>query len=133
MTHEAKAMLGGTCDDTLPKPSRKSRIVSGRFREYSRFAETIGGDGFDQDCRPILALIFGPISGLDGMDSRNLPLGLPHDLTRLGNFSAPEQCCGPVDHDRARFDASLRPSADQSKLPKSRCTASISSGPACLL
>jgi hypothetical protein len=32
----------------LPKLRRKSRKVSGRFREYSLFAETIGGDRFDQ-------------------------------------------------------------------------------------
>jgi hypothetical protein len=30
--------------------------VSGRVRRYSRFAETIGGDKFDHDCRPILAV-----------------------------------------------------------------------------
>ncbi|MBI5323068.1 hypothetical protein [Bradyrhizobium sp.] len=31
---------------------RKSPKVSGLVREYSRFAETIGGDRFDPDCRP---------------------------------------------------------------------------------
>jgi hypothetical protein len=30
----------------------KSPKVSGLVREYSRFAETIGGDRFDHDCRP---------------------------------------------------------------------------------
>jgi hypothetical protein len=29
---------------------RKSAKVSGLDREYSRFAETIGGDWFDHDC-----------------------------------------------------------------------------------
>jgi hypothetical protein len=36
----------------LPNSRRKSPKVSGRLREYSRFGETIGGDRFDQDCRP---------------------------------------------------------------------------------
>jgi hypothetical protein len=43
----------------LPDLRRKSPKVSGHFRKYSRFGETIGGDGFDQDCRPTLALGFG--------------------------------------------------------------------------
>ena len=32
------------------------------FREYSRFGETFGGDGFDQDCRPTEAVPFGLIT-----------------------------------------------------------------------
>jgi hypothetical protein len=32
--------------------------VSGSVREYSRFGETIGGDKFDQDCRPRVAVSF---------------------------------------------------------------------------
>ena len=32
----------------------KSPKVSSLLREYSRFRETVGGDGFDQDCRPRL-------------------------------------------------------------------------------
>jgi hypothetical protein len=45
----------------LPIPSLGSRFaeletesakVSGLFREYSRFGETIAGDWFDHDCRP---------------------------------------------------------------------------------
>lgn len=42
----------GLWTPALPNLRRKSPKVSGRFREYSRFGETIGGDGFDQDCRP---------------------------------------------------------------------------------
>ena len=41
-----------------PVLRRKSRKVSGRVREYSRFAETIGGDWFDHDCRPRAASDF---------------------------------------------------------------------------
>jgi len=33
--------------------------VSGLVREYPRFAETIGGDWFDHDCRPMSAVGFG--------------------------------------------------------------------------
>jgi hypothetical protein len=54
----------------------KSPKVSGRFRKYSRFGETIGGDGFDQDCRPTLALNAGPTSG--SHRHRLGILGLPH-------------------------------------------------------
>jgi hypothetical protein len=36
----------------LPNLSWKSPKVSGLVRKYSRFAETIGGDWFDHDCRP---------------------------------------------------------------------------------
>jgi len=36
----------------------KSPKVSGHVRGYSRFAETIGGDWFDHDCRPRAALSF---------------------------------------------------------------------------
>jgi hypothetical protein len=35
----------------------KSPKVSGRVRGYSRFAETIGGDRFDHNCRPTAALL----------------------------------------------------------------------------
>jgi hypothetical protein len=35
-----------------PTLRSNSPKVSGLVREYSRFAETIGGDGFDHDCRP---------------------------------------------------------------------------------
>jgi hypothetical protein len=37
----------------LPSPNLRWRSpkVSGLVREYSRFAETIGGDWFDHDCR----------------------------------------------------------------------------------
>jgi hypothetical protein len=37
---------------------RKSPKVSGLVGEYSRFAETIGGDWFDHDCRPRPAVQF---------------------------------------------------------------------------
>jgi len=37
----------------------KWRKVSGRFPKNSRFTETIGGDRFDHDCCPTLALSFG--------------------------------------------------------------------------
>jgi hypothetical protein len=36
----------------LPNLRWKLRKVSGLLREYSRFEETVGGDGFDQDYRP---------------------------------------------------------------------------------
>ena len=36
--------------------------VSGSNCEYSRFAETLGGDGFDQDCRPTMTLCWGQFS-----------------------------------------------------------------------
>jgi hypothetical protein len=36
----------------LPDMRWKTPKVSVHFREYSRFGETFGGDGFDQDCRP---------------------------------------------------------------------------------
>ena len=39
----------------MPNLRWKSPKVSGLLREYSRFAETIGGDWFDHDCRPTLA------------------------------------------------------------------------------
>ena len=39
-------------DSNSPDMGRKSPKVSGPVREYSRFAETIGGDWFDHDCRP---------------------------------------------------------------------------------
>jgi len=35
---------------------QESPKVSGLVREYSRFAETFGGDGFDHDCRPTNAV-----------------------------------------------------------------------------
>src|ERR1700738_2452280 len=44
-------MRFGLRTPALPNLWRKSPKVSGRFREYSRFGETIGGDGFDRDCR----------------------------------------------------------------------------------
>jgi hypothetical protein len=47
----------------LPNLRRKSPKVSGRFRRYSRFGETIGGDRFDHDCRPTMALCAGQFSG----------------------------------------------------------------------
>lgn len=53
--------------------------VSGRFRRYSRFGETIAGDGFDQDYRPTLALSFSPSTGSRRHGIGNLSLGLPHD------------------------------------------------------
>jgi len=34
-----------------PRLRRKSLKVSGLLRKYSRFAETLGGDWFDHDCR----------------------------------------------------------------------------------
>jgi hypothetical protein len=43
----------------LPNLRCKSPKVSGRFRKYSRFGEIIGGDGFDQDCRPTNAVDLG--------------------------------------------------------------------------
>src|SRR6266566_5073285 len=43
---------------TLPTQRRKWLKVSGLVREYSRFAETIGGDGFDHDCRLKAAVDF---------------------------------------------------------------------------
>jgi hypothetical protein len=45
--------------------------VSGYFCEYSRFAETIGGDEFDQDCRTALAVDLADFS-----DQKNLQLGI---------------------------------------------------------
>jgi hypothetical protein len=47
---------------------RKSPKVSGFVRKYSRFAETIGGDVFNHDCRPTEAVLFELIkaSKLDG-------------------------------------------------------------------
>jgi hypothetical protein len=42
-------ILFGLRTPALPNLRRKSPKVSGRFREYSRFGETIGGDGFDQE------------------------------------------------------------------------------------
>ncbi len=54
--------------------------VSGLVREYSRFAETIGGDRFDHHCRPTGAidylcgfdsLFIGPRPGLS-IDTANL-------------------------------------------------------------
>ena len=41
----------------------KSPKVSGLVREYSRFAETIGGDWFDHDCRQTIALCRGRFCG----------------------------------------------------------------------
>jgi hypothetical protein len=38
-----------------PNSRRKSPKVSGLVRECSHFAETIGGDWFDHDCRPTRA------------------------------------------------------------------------------
>lgn len=49
----------------LPDMRRKSPKVSGLYRKYSRFGETIGGDGFDQDCRPVAF----------GVDNRTAPHG----------------------------------------------------------
>jgi hypothetical protein len=40
----------------------KSRKVSDLYLENSRFAETIGRDWFDHDCRPIVALCFDRFS-----------------------------------------------------------------------
>jgi hypothetical protein len=48
---------------TLPIPGRKSPKVSGLVHKNSRFGETIGGDGLDQDCRPIVALCVCRFSG----------------------------------------------------------------------
>jgi hypothetical protein len=45
----------------LGKLRGKSPKVSGRFRKYSRFGETIAGDEFDQDCRPRAAVVFGQL------------------------------------------------------------------------
>jgi hypothetical protein len=42
-----------------PDMRRKSPKVSGLVCEYSRFADTTGGDKFDHDCRPSLAEIEG--------------------------------------------------------------------------
>jgi hypothetical protein len=36
----------------------KSPKISGLVREYSRFAETNGGDWYDHDCRPMNAVDF---------------------------------------------------------------------------
>jgi hypothetical protein len=69
----------GLWTPALPNLRGKSPKVSGRFRKYSRFGETITGDKFDPDCRPTLALIFGPISGSRRHGIGNLPLGLPHE------------------------------------------------------
>lgn len=46
----------GLCTPALPNLRGKSQKVSSCSREYSRFGETVGGDGFDPDCRPTLAL-----------------------------------------------------------------------------
>jgi hypothetical protein len=59
---------------------RKSPKVSGHFREYSRFGETIGGDGFDQDCRPTMALCLGQFSRPPRHGIGNLSPGLPRPL-----------------------------------------------------
>jgi len=47
----------------LPRWRQKSAKVSGLLREYSRFGETLGGDRFDHDCLPILALRLCRFSG----------------------------------------------------------------------
>jgi hypothetical protein len=55
----------------FPNLRWKSPKVSGRFREYSRFGETIGGDGFDQDCGPRPAVQF-PYA--DKVSNESLPV-----------------------------------------------------------
>src|SRR5882672_5971871 len=52
---EIRAFFGirlGLQNAGLPTSPAKSRKVSSRFPKKSRFAEIIGGDWFDQDCRP---------------------------------------------------------------------------------
>ena len=44
---------------------RESPKVSGLVREYSRFAETFGGDGFDHDCLPSVPLGVRSARGLE--------------------------------------------------------------------
>jgi hypothetical protein len=47
-----------------------SAKVSARIRENSRFGRQRPETWFDRDCRPTSALSFGPISGLDGTESK---------------------------------------------------------------
>ena len=55
----------------------KSQKVSGLVRKYSRFVETIGGDGFDQDCRPTVALQFTRLTE----EEKNPNVRFPHILS----------------------------------------------------
>ena len=45
----------------FPTPGAKWPKVTGPFPKNSRFAETIGGDGFDHDCRPREAVEFSEL------------------------------------------------------------------------
>ena len=58
---------------------RESPKVSGLVREYSRFAVTFGGDGFDHNCLPTMALCLCQFSRPDCTENGNLSLGLPRD------------------------------------------------------
>jgi hypothetical protein len=57
----------------------KRRKVSGHFPKNSRFAETIGGDWFDHDCRPAMALCRGRFGPPPLHGNGDLSAGLLHE------------------------------------------------------
>jgi hypothetical protein len=78
----------GLCTPGSPVFRRKSSKVSGRVCRYSRFAETFGGDRFDHDCRPTMALCPCQFAGPDWTQLRSVA-AVPREYGRR-----------PVAHDR---------------------------------
>jgi hypothetical protein len=73
---------------------RKSLKVSGHVREYSRFAETIGGDRFDQDCRPTIALCLDRLSYPHHLGKGPLARPVASNRRDTSSGSEPESASG---------------------------------------